>query len=270
MHVYSSDNGFRSTFLGILGATAFVTTWMLDNYVFPWIHEQLPFAVPNLLFFGLAFGVAYKLFYRVFDRRLWNESWIPDFVVAVPDLTGHWEGEIRTSYEGEIADEYIADGGHQSIPATLDIKQTWGKIIIHFETERSYSVSTGASFQTKRTFHPKLSYLFENKGADVDKQEEDEGPYDGTTQFRYRESEDKLVGYYYTGPARASDQGNGQQTTYGTAEFTRVSDESSSRNESNENGSDGSDPDLDVGGVLASLGGAGYLLKRRFGDEKSE
>lgn len=225
MHVYSSDNGFRSTLLGILGAVAFIATSVLDGYVFPWIHEQLPFTVPNLLFFGLAFGVAYKIFYRMFDRRLWNKSWIPDFIVSVPDLTGHWEGEIKTSYKGEIPDEYIVDGGHQSMPATLDIKQTWSEIIIHFETERSPSVSTGATFQTKGILHTKLTYLFNNEGAEVHEQEEDEGPYDGTTQFTYRELEDKLVGYYYTGPARASNQDNSQQTTYGTAEFTRVSDE---------------------------------------------
>lgn len=150
---------------------------------------------------------------------------MPDHIVAVPDLTGHWEGEIRTNYEGEISDTYLADGGHQPMTATLDIKQTWSKIIIHFETERSSSVSTGASFQTERTLHPKLSYLFENEGADVDEQAEDEGPYDGTTRFTFRESEDRLVGYYYTGPARASEQGNGQKTTYGSAEFTRMSNE---------------------------------------------
>jgi hypothetical protein len=92
-------------------------------------------------------------------------------------------------------------------------------------SSRSPSVSTGASFQTEGTLHPKLSYLFENEGADVVEQAEDEGPYDGTTRFTYRESDDRLVGYYYTGPARASEQGDGQKTTYGTAEFTRVSDE---------------------------------------------
>lgn len=225
MHVYSSDNEFRSTFLGILGAVAFIVTSFLDGYAFPWVHQQLPFDVPDLLFFGLAFGVVYALLYRVFDWRLWNKSWMPDFIVAVPDLTGHWEGEIKTSYQGKIKGDYIADGGHQPMSATLDIDQTWSKIIIHFETERSSSVSTGASFQTKGTLHTKLSYLFDNEGADVDEQEEDEGPYDGTTQFTYRESDDRLVGYYYTGPARASEQGDGQQTTYGTAEFTQVGDE---------------------------------------------
>lgn len=225
MHVYSSDNEFRSTFLAILGVVAFIVVVTLNAYVFPWLYQQIPFKIPPLVVPGLAFGVVFGLFHRVFDRRLWKKPWMPDFIVAVPDLTGHWEGEIRTSYEGEIPDDYLADGGHQPMTATLNIKQTWSKIIIHFETERSPSVSTGASFQTEGTLHPKLSYLFENEGADVVEQAEDEGPYDGTTRFTYRESDDRLVGYYYTGPARASEQGDGQKTTYGTAEFTRVSDE---------------------------------------------
>lgn len=225
MHVYSSDNEFRSTFLAILGVVAFVVVVALNAYVFPWLYQQIPFNIPPLVVPGLAFGVVFGLLHRVFDRHLWKKPWMPDFIVAVPDLTGHWEGEIRTSYEGEIPDDYLADGGYQPMNATLDIEQTWSKIIIHFETERSPSISTGASFQTKRILHPKLSYLFENEGADVDEQAADEGPYGGTTRFTYRESDDRLVGYYYTGPARASEQGDGQKTTYGTAEFTRVSGE---------------------------------------------
>ena len=37
-----------------------------------------------------------------------------------------------------------------------------------------------------------------------------------------------------------------------------------------QSGSDGSGPGFGIGGALAGLGGAGYLLKRRFGDEDSE
>lgn len=111
------------------------------------------------------------------------------------------------------------------MPATLDIEQRWSKIIVHFETERSPSVSTGASFQTEGTLHTKVSYLYENEGPEVDEQAEDEGPYDGTARLTYRESEDRLVGYYYTGPSRASEQGDSQKTTYGAMEFTRESDE---------------------------------------------
>jgi outer membrane protein assembly factor BamB len=41
------------------------------------------------------------------------------------------------------------------------------------------------------------------------------------------------------------------------------SDESSGGNESNESSGDGSGPGFSVGGALAGVGGAGYLLKRR-------
>lgn len=124
MHVYSSDNNFRSTFLAILGVIAFAVVYALNAYVFSWIYQQAPFEVPPLIVPGLAFGIVFSVIYRIFDRRLWNESWMPNFIVAVPDLTGHWEGEIKSSYEGEIPDDYLADGGHQPMAAELDIKQT--------------------------------------------------------------------------------------------------------------------------------------------------
>lgn len=229
MHVYSSDNEFRSTVLGLLGVAAFVTVYALNASVFPRLYQQIPFEVPPLVLPGLAFGVVFSLYHSAFDQCLWNKSWMPEFIVAVPDLTGQWEGKIKTNYKGDIKDEYTADGsgGYQPMPATLDIEQTWSKIIIHFETERSPSVSTGASFQTKGTLHPKISYLFENEGASPDEQAEDEGPYEGTTQFTFRKSDDgdRLVGYYYTGPARASNSGDGEQTTHGSVEFTRVNRE---------------------------------------------
>jgi len=40
MHVYSSDNEFRSTFLAILGVIAFVIVFVLNAYVFPWLYQQ--------------------------------------------------------------------------------------------------------------------------------------------------------------------------------------------------------------------------------------
>jgi|AntDeeMinimDraft_5_1070356.scaffolds.fasta_scaffold06873_4 hypothetical protein len=89
MHVYSSDNEFRSTFLAILGVVAFAVVCTLNAYVFPWLYQQVPVEVPPLVVPGLTFGVVFSLIYWIFNRRLWNNSWMPDFIVTVPDLTGH-------------------------------------------------------------------------------------------------------------------------------------------------------------------------------------
>ncbi len=47
-------------------------------------------------------------------------------------------------------------------------------------------------------------------------------------------------------------------------------DDSGGENETNESSGDGSGPGFGVGGALAGLGGAGYLLKRRLDDENRE
>jgi outer membrane protein assembly factor BamB len=46
--------------------------------------------------------------------------------------------------------------------------------------------------------------------------------------------------------------------------------QSGNNDSSNQSGSDGFGPDFGVGGALAGVGGAGYLLKRRLDDENRE
>lgn len=238
MHTYSTDNDFRVTLLGLLGVAAYVIVYILNVYLFPFLNRLIPVEIPELLFIGLAYGVVFSGVYMLFATRLWNRSWMPSFAVAVPDLTGHWEGQIQTSFEGEIDEEYLAaDGGdsegsserYREMDATLDIQQTWRKIAITFETGRSSSYSTGASFQMERTLQPRLSYLFQNEGPSPDEQSESEGRYTGAAEFQLRQGngETVLEGVYYTGPAREHSEGPSEETktNYGSAEFTRVSGE---------------------------------------------
>lgn len=236
MHTYSTDNDFRVTLLGLLGVAAYVIVYVLNVYLSPVLNRPIPVEIPELVFVGLAYGVVFSGVYMLFATWLWNRSWIPSFVVAVPDLTGHWEGQIQTSFEGEIDEQYLAaDGGgdteerYREMKATLDIRQTWRKIAITFETGRSSSYSTGASFQMEHTLQPRLSYLFQNEGPSPDEQSESEGRYTGAAEFQLRgtSGEAMLEGVYYTGPAREHIEGPSEKakTNYGSAEFTRVSDE---------------------------------------------
>lgn len=236
MHTYSTDNDFRVTLLGLLGVAAYVTVYISNVYLFPFLNRVVPIEIPRLLFIGLAYSVVFSAVYMLFATKLWNRSWMPSFAVAVPDLTGHWEGTIQTSFEGEIEEEYLAadggDGGegrYHEMEATLDIQQSWRKIAITFETGRSTSYSTGASFQMEEALQPRLSYLFQNEGPSPEEQSESEGRYTGAAEFRVKERDGETVleGEYYTGPAREHSEGPGEEsrTNYGSAEFTRVSDE---------------------------------------------
>jgi len=146
MHTYSTDNDFRVTLLGLLGVASYLVVYILNVYLFTFLNRVILIEIPELVFIGLAYGVVFSGVYMLFATRLWTRLWMPSFVVAVPDLTGHWEGHIQTSFEGEIEDEYLAaDGGdsdgsgerYREMEATLDIEQTWRKIAITFETGRS-------------------------------------------------------------------------------------------------------------------------------------
>lgn len=234
MHTYSTDNDFRVTLLGLLGVASYVIVYGLNVYLFPVLDRLIQIEIPDLVFTGIAYGAVFSVVYMLFATRLWNQQRIPSFVVAVPDLTGHWEGHIQTSFKGDIDAEYLVNNGggenrYQKMEATLDIRQTWRKIAITFETGRSTSYSTGASFQMEGTLQPHLSYLFQNRGPSPEEQSESEGRYTGAAEFQVREIEDysKLVGVYYTGPAREHTEGPSAhvKTNYGSAEFTRTSKE---------------------------------------------
>lgn len=235
MHTYSTDNDFRVTLLGLLGVAAYIIVYMLNVYLFSLLNSLIPIEIPEMLFIGITFGGVFPAVYMLFASWIWNRPWMPSFIVAVPDLTGHWEGHIRSSFKGEISREYLAaDGGdknerYREMKATLDIRQTWRKIAITFETGRSSSYSTSASFQLGATLHPRLSYLFQNEGPSPDEQSASEGRYTGVAEFKLREADGDalLEGVYYTGPAREHTEGPSDEakTNYGSVEFTRASRE---------------------------------------------
>lgn len=222
MHTYSTDNRFRTTLVALLGVGAYIIAGLLNSVVFPAFEGWIAVHSPEEFNIGVSFMIVFSGFFWSFSNHLWNRWWMPDRVVSVPDLTGHWEGHIMTpnDVQEEYINEKLNDESSEYTPmdATLDINQNWMKIGIYFSTGRSPSPSTGAMFRIEDMLYPKVAYLFQNQGPAPDEQAEDEGQYDGTAQFRYiqrAEEPDILEGEYYTGPSRGSQ---------GSARFERRSD----------------------------------------------
>ena len=218
-----------------MGVAAYALVQIFNIYLFPALRRLIPIRIPELVSLGITYGIAFSGIYMLFATLLWNRMWMPSLIVSVPDLTGHWEGYIQTSFEGEIDKTHlVSDGGseaeYQEMGATLDIRQTWWKIAISFETGRSSSYSTSARFQMEQTLQPRLSYLFQNEGPSPHKQSESEGRYTGASEFKLQENADEaavLEGVYYTGPEREHTMGPSQETktNYGFAKFIRVNDD---------------------------------------------
>jgi PGF-CTERM protein len=72
--------------------------------------------------------------------------------------------------------------------------------------------------------------------------------------------------------AETEDDGSGDDSTDDGDESSSDDGSDSATDDSSdtESSGDGSGPGFGVGGALAGLGGAGYLLKRRFDDENRE
>jgi hypothetical protein len=199
MHPYVTDSEERKIipwFLAVLGVLASWALYAILNSVQvspPWWIDM-----PSLIGF-------YGLFYTVFDKWLWQ---VPVFhavgLVKVPNLNGTWEGEISSSYHE-----------HQNkLPATIQIVQTWSKIVINLETESSKSRSQTASVitETPDTILVTYEYLNEPK------------PHSTSTMHAHRgtarhtlalvDGDVTFNGEYYSG----RDRGN-----FGTLYFTKGS-----------------------------------------------
>lgn len=74
--------------------------------------------------------VLYGLLFVLFDKFVWKWPWLYNLgVVKIPDLSGNWNAEISPSATGS------------KINAAVKIHQTYSKISIHLETDKSDSLS---------------------------------------------------------------------------------------------------------------------------------
>lgn len=80
-------------------------------------------------------GIAlYGLLFLMLDRFIWKWRWLYSLgIIKIPDLNGDWNAEISSSATGN------------KISAKVKIHQTYSKIRIHLETEKSDSLSKMAA-----------------------------------------------------------------------------------------------------------------------------
>lgn len=109
-------------------------------------------------FIGVTF--LYALIYGLFDNYIWK--WRPlRKVLNVPDLNGHWEGELTSAtYQ-------------TTIHMDLNIKQTWSKISFVSTFPKSKSESNVASIFIERDGIVKVGFGFINHSRELPHQ------YDG-------------------------------------------------------------------------------------------
>jgi hypothetical protein len=86
-------------------------------------------------------------------------QWLPLWPWMKIDLTGRWNGVVRTGWSREPNDPQMPD-----IPATLDVTQTWHEVAFCLETAKMRSRSVGMlpSFDPV-TRHLRFRYFFDTE-----------------------------------------------------------------------------------------------------------
>ena len=93
----------------------------------------------------------YSLLYWLFDRYVWRWRSLHKLgLLSVPDLNGRWDGEVDSSHGSEGTRAKVS----------VNILQRWSTILIILEADESISRSTMASFRTRDTDLPELTYTY--------------------------------------------------------------------------------------------------------------
>jgi|AntDeeMetagen285_2_1112576.scaffolds.fasta_scaffold01810_3 hypothetical protein len=203
MHSYSTDNDKRPVVYGFLGLGAYLLVLGIG-----WITSLLASGLASIVGGTISWGFAFTILSTVFIHRGWKNNIVRKTGASKsPDLSGEWDGYIKTSYQGHIPETALHDSNDddadmQRVSASLHIKQTWRKISIHLSTDNSESDSTGATILTEDGTWPSLTYQYANRPqADT---EPSMTSHDGTADLSLKQDgdQDVLEGFYYTGPGR--------------------------------------------------------------------
>ncbi|HVX58443.1 MAG TPA: hypothetical protein VG964_01770 [Candidatus Saccharimonadales bacterium] len=141
---------------------------------------------------GPSFGVIYGVLFGIYNHLLWRWTWF-GFVglPAVANLGGRYEGKLISSYKGKT-----------EIPLSLEIVQTWTKLIVYIRTgtDSSESYSYMASIFEVDNKSSQLTYTYTNEPfsaiADADMK-----PHDGTAKLTFR-SDGTVIGKYFNARER--------------------------------------------------------------------
>ena len=182
MHPYSIDTNARQTVYFVLAIVAFVIPGLVaSDWVTRYVGDNLsyPFGV------GATFGVLFLLFDHVLWKRL-------QFILHIPNLNGTWTAKGISSYEDP------ATGKPMAFVMEYQIKQTFTRIEISGETDKSTSRSTMASLEIDHAV-PIFRYAFENTPRNMSDAELQRHP--GLIELRLNTAT-KMTGDYFSGKHR--------------------------------------------------------------------
>lgn len=167
MHSYSIDKKIR-TYISIALFVASIATSMLLRSILS-LHSDIitarlsSFMINPVIEFLSSTGifpnfleaaVIFSLLSFVFERWIWKLPPVR-FFHGIPDLNGHWEGELFSSYSEE------------AIHMDLDIVQTWSEISFRASFPKSTSSSNTAAIHMEDSRGISIYFGFHNDSTDI-------------------------------------------------------------------------------------------------------
>lgn len=147
LHHYTADTPDRTNVHILLFLISIASAWgfvSLCNYLgwtpYWWIDTPSVFG-----FYGIFFGL--------FNNCLWKIPLLRKIgLIETPNLNGHYEGEIKTSYDDFQTPKKVQ----------YEIVQKWNKILIFSETETSTSKSLTAAFSLSDVNRKSIVFSYQN------------------------------------------------------------------------------------------------------------
>lgn len=198
MHDYSIDRHPKPVVLFVL---AFIAIWVapLINALIDRVASNTAWSSPVLT--AVPVFAVFSLIYWSFNRYLWKVAWLRRFLL-VPDLNGTWECIGKTALKNGRPADFDWNG-------TIQITQSWSRLLIHLRTAQSESKSVAASISHEPGVGYRLLYEYGNApNAD----ELDLQKHSGSAEIMFAEDCSTGEGHYFTDRHR--------QTT-GTLSLTR-------------------------------------------------
>lgn len=183
----NNDNYKQFTFfilvvVGLSTAIMYSITVMLQKYGIniPWYIETP--SIPAI----------YALLFYIFDKFLWkNKIFRLLGIVVADDLSGKWNGAVKTSY----------DNFQKEIPIELQIEQSATQVKICGTFGQSKSVSIHENFSISEIDNQVALFYFFRNEPNYDAPET-MAIHEGAVKLTFNKTENKLAGYYYSGRDR--------------------------------------------------------------------
>ncbi len=195
MHPYARNCPHQIKLVAVIAIASVSITALMGSAV-SWYQSSLGISIGSASTLAVFGGL-----WWLFDTKLWRWKWARQFLL-VPDLNGTWQCAGKTIIKA-------GEAKNLDWEATIQVVQSWSRLIVVLKTSQSQSISIAASLIKIPGMGYRLIYHYDN----TPKAEEAElARHSGLTDLVFDEDVETAEGQYFTDRDRL---------TFGSMKLTR-------------------------------------------------